>query len=98
MFDTTAIGTALATDNGLIEQRPFADNDDGGRDRKEDDQHPQSAARLDDADLGIVNLNDVAFREGRQPDDLHDKGAAERGDVLQRPGQTRRRSGTAAES
>ena len=64
MFDTIAIGMAL-TAMQLFHHSGCDQQGDGGRQGEEDDQHAQTAARLDDADAGFVEQDDVAFREGR---------------------------------
>src|SRR5262249_36790080 len=74
-------------DQQLVQQRPADEQGHAGGQGEEDHQHAQAAARLDDADLHVVEPVDVALGQRGQAQRLHDEGASYRGQPLQGGGQ-----------
>ncbi len=70
-------GNGAGQEQGLVGPRPADGQHEGRGQGEEDDQHPQAAARLDDADLVVVEEDDVAVGQGGQAEQLHHESAAQ---------------------
>ncbi len=79
-----ATGIELGDQDGSVEQWRLHDQGRRRRQGDEADQHAQPAARFDNPDLRLVQLDDIPFREGHETQCLKQIRAGSGGNELQR--------------